>query len=626
MPPAEELATPTMAAQHVPLGATYLGADRTRFCVWAPLRRRVEVHLHAPDDRVLPLEPAENGYFTGTFDGVPPLRLYTYRLDGQLERPDPASRAQPEGVHGPSQVIDQAFVWADAAWKGLPLNEYILYEIHVGTFTPKGTFAAAITRLDDLKDLGVTAVELMPVAQFPGTRNWGYDGVYPFAVQDSYGGPAGLKQFVDACHGRGLAVVLDVVYNHLGPEGNYLADFAPYYTDRYRTPWGPALNFDGRHSDEVRRFFFENALGWQTEFHLDGLRLDAIHAMKDFSARPVLQELAAVTAARAADLGRPIYLIAESNLNDPRVVQPPDAGGYGLDAQWSDDFHHALHALLTGERQGYYEDFGDALTLARACRDGFTFTGEYSCYRGRRHGRPARDLPAWRHVVYGQNHDQVGNRMRGERLSELVNFERLKLSAAAVLLSPFVPLLFMGEEYGETAPFPYFVSHGDPALVEAVRQGRRREFVRFRWPGEPPDPQDELTFQSARLRHELAHTGHHRVLRDFYRELIRLRKAVSALAHLSKDHLEDCTAEGPALLLRRWSSDGDEVFLVLNFGAAPARVSTPAGQWRKLLDSALPRWLGPGSSVDENLIASSAVTFSVAPESCVLFQRRAASP
>jgi maltooligosyltrehalose trehalohydrolase len=613
-----------MRAQDVPLGATYRGAGRTRFCVWALSHRRVEVHLHQPEDRILPLEPAGGGYFTGTFDGVPSGSLYTYRLDGQAERPDPASRAQPQGVHGPSKVVDPAFPWHDAAWKGLPLTEYILYEIHVGTFTPEGTFAAAIARLDDLKDLGITAVELMPVAQFPGTRNWGYDGVYPFAVQGSYGGPVGLKQFVDACHGRGLAVVLDVVYNHLGPEGNYLADFAPYYTDQYCTPWGPALNFDGRHSDEVRRFFFENAQTWAFEFHLDGLRLDAIHAMKDFSAWHVLQDLAEMMPAWKLHRGRPFYLIAESNLNDPRIVALQQAGGWGLDAQWSDDFHHALHALLTGERQGYYQDFGGVEPLARAYGDGFAFTGEFSHYRGRRHGRPARLVPAWRHIVCAQNHDQVGNRLGGERLSQLVNFEGLKLAAGTVLLAPFVPLLFMGEEYGETAPFPYFISHGDPALVEAVRQGRRREFAQFHWAGEPPDPQDERTFQSARLRPQLAKDGQYRVLRDFYRELIRLRKSVPALAYLSKNHLEISTAGGTALLLRRWSPDGDEVFLVLNFGAVPARISAPAGHWHKLLDSALPRWLGAGGNVDEDLAASDALTLSVAPGSCVLFRK--ASP
>jgi maltooligosyltrehalose trehalohydrolase len=606
------------------LGATYLGDSRTRFCAWAPFCRTVAVHQLAPADRLLPLRPAERGYHEGTFDGVPPGSLYLYRLDGQAERPDPASRFQPQGVHGPSQVIDPAFAWQDAGWTGLPLRDYILYEIHVGTFTPEGTFEAVIPHLDSLRELGVTALELMPVAQFPGRRNWGYDGTYLFAVQDSYGGPDGLKRLVAACHRRGLAVVLDVVYNHLGPEGNYLDCFGPYFTEQYRTPWGRALNFDGRHSDEVRRFFFENALAWQTDFHFDALRLDAIHAIKDFSARPFLAELAALTAAQAARLGRPFHLIAESNLNDPRVARPPERGGLGLDAQWSDDFHRALHALLTGERAGYFQDFGGIAPLAQAYRDGFTLTGQYSAYRGRRHGACARDLAAWRHVVYAQNHDQVGNRMLGERLSQLVRFEGLKLAAAAVLLSPFVPLLFMGEEYGEPAPFPFFTSHGDPDLVEAVRQGRKREFAAFNWNGEPADPQDEATFQSAKLHHHLADAGQHAVLRAWHRELIRLRRTVPALAHLSKHHREIGTAEsGNSLLLRRWAPDGDEALLLLRFEAATHRTSwgVPAGRWRKVLDSAEPRWLGPGSTLPGEFTSSGQVVLPAGPTACALYRR-----
>jgi maltooligosyltrehalose trehalohydrolase len=608
------------------LGALCLGKSATRFCVWAPLCRSVEVHLLEPTDRRLPLQPAEQGYHEGLFEGVPPGSLYLYRLDDQAERPDPASRFQPQGVHGPSQVVDPTFPWQDDGWSGLPLQQYVLYEIHVGTFTGKGTFEAIIGHLDRLKDLGVTALELMPVAQFPGERNWGYDGAYLFAVQSSYGGPVGLKQLVSACHARGLAVILDVVYNHLGPEGNYLGCYGPYFTDHYRTPWGQAVNFDGRHSDEVRRFFFENALAWQTDFHLDGLRLDAIHAIKDFSARPALRELAEVTAARARQLGRPFPLIAESNLNDPRVVQPVERGGYGLDAQWSDDFHHCLHVLLTGESDGYYQDYdGGVAALAATYRDGFTYTGQHSAYRGRRHGSPARDLPAWQHVVCAQNHDQVGNRMLGERLSRLVSLDKQKLAAATVLLSPFVPLLFMGEEYGETAPFAFFTSHGDTDLIEAVRQGRRREFAAFAWAGEPPDPHDDATFRSAKVRHELAESGSHLVLWQWHRELLRLRKTIPALAHLSKDHLAVSTAEEEqALCVRRWHPDGDAVILVLNFGTAASqqRWDVPAGRWRKLLDSAEPRWQGGGGTLPGDLSSSGAVVLPIGPAQCVLYRRR----
>jgi maltooligosyltrehalose trehalohydrolase len=611
------------------LGATYLGQDRTLFRVWAPLRKSVEVHVLSPAEHWRPLQPTQRGYFEEILEGVSPGCLYQFRLDGLLERPDPTSRFQPHGVHGPSQVIDPSFPWHDSAWAGLPLHDHVLYELHVGTFTEAGTFEAVISHLDGLRDLGITALELMPVAQFPGNRNWGYDGTCLFAAQNSYGGPRGLQQLVDACHRHGLAVVLDVVYNHVGPEGNYLADFGPYFTDQYRTPWGPGLNLDGRHSDEVRRFLLENALAWQTDFHLDGLRLDAVHAMKDFSARPFLAELAEATAARARQLGRPFYLLAESNLNDPRLLRPPELGGHGLDGQWSDDFHHALHCLLTRERTGYYHDFRGVEPLAQALRDGFAFTGQFSAYRGRRHGSSARDRPAWQHIVCLQNHDQVGNRMRGDRLSQLVSFEQLKLGAAAVLLSPFLPLLFMGEEYGETAPFPFFTSHGDAGLIEAVRGGRKREFAAFAWAGEPPDPQAEQTFLSARLNHHLAKGGHHRVLQEWHRELLRLRNATPALAHLSKDNLEIQTAEAEdSLLIRRWAPGGEEAVLLLNFcpAACERMWEIPKGVWRKLLDSAETRWLGPGVCLPVEFASTGKAALPITRYSCGLYVRMAGRP
>jgi len=403
----------------ITLGAVYLGGGRSRFTVWAPRARRVEVLLLSPEERVADLEE-KDGYHQATLEGVEPGSLYLYSLDGRIERPDPASRFQPKGVHGPSQVVDPAFPWADSCWSGIPLKDYVIYEIHVGTFTAQGTFEAVIAHLDELKDLGITAVELMPVAQFPGDRNWGYDGVYPFAVQDSYGGPAGFKALVNACHQKGVAVVLDVVYNHLGPEGNYLRDFGPYFTDRYRTPWGEAVNFDGPQSDEVRRFFIENALHWITEFHADALRLDAIHAILDFSAQPFLEDLTLAVKEQTEHLNRQVHLIAESDLNDTRPIRSRERGGFGLDAQWNDDFHHAVHTLLTGERAGYYRDFGRVEGLAKAWREGFIYSGEYSVHRRRRHGNSSRPIPARRFVVFAQNHDQVGNRMRGERLSFLV--------------------------------------------------------------------------------------------------------------------------------------------------------------------------------------------------------------
>jgi len=607
-----------------PLGAAYLGGDRCRFCVWAPAARTVDVHLFGPPERLVPLERRERGYFERVVEGVAPGARYLYRLDGEVERPDPASRLQPDGVHGPSQVLGRdGFPWTDDEWTGPPLDAYIIYELHVGTFSSDGTFDGVRARLDDLVDLGVTAIELMPVAQFPGNRNWGYDGVNLFAVHPAYGGPDGLKRLVDACHARGLAVVLDVVYNHLGPEGNYLGAFGPYFTERYRTPWGSALNFNEAESDEVRRFFTENALQWVTEFHVDALRLDAVHAIVDTSARTFLEELAEAVHAQAARLGRRTYVIAESNLNDPRLVRPPARGGTGLDAQWSDDFHHALHAVLTGERTGYYGDFGTMAHLERALRDGFVRSGDYSVFRRRRHGAPSTDIPPAQFVVCIQNHDQVGNRALGERLSGLVSFEALKVAAAALLLSPYVPLLFMGEEYAETAPFLYFTSYADPALAEAVRRGRRQEFARFGWQGEVADPQDEATFARSRLDHALRQAGRHRLLLAFYTELIRLRKALPALASLSKATLDVRGWEDSrVLLVRRWSG-GSEVAAVLNFAGTPqsARIPLPDGRWRVRLDSADERWGGPGRTAPSELRSDGEAEVAVAPTACVLCVR-----
>jgi maltooligosyltrehalose trehalohydrolase len=605
------------------LGASLLGDGRAQFLVWAPFARKVEAHLLTSGERLVPMEAGERGYHHAVVDGIEPGSLYMYRLDENTEWPDPASRFQPQGVHGPSEVVGPHLEWEDASWTGLPLQEYTIYELHVGTFTPEGTFDAVAPHLDELKDLGITAIELMPVAQFPGARNWGYDGVYPFAVQDSYGGPQGLKKLVNICHKLGLAVVLDVVYNHLGPEGNCLAEFGPYFTDSYKTPWGTALNFDGPHSDEVRRFFIENALYWVTEFHIDALRLDAVHAIVDHSAVPFVEELAEAVHHQAERLNRRVHVIAESNLNDARLVRPRELGGYGLDAQWNEDFHHCLHTLLTGERIGYYQDFGELGQLAKAFSEGFVYSGQYSPYRRCRHGSSSRDVPAQKLVVFAQNHDQVGNRMLGERLSQLVPFEELKLAAGVVLLSPFIPLLFMGEEYGETAPFQYFVSHSDAALVEAVRRGRREEFKAFAWQGEPPDPQDEGTFLRANLNRSLRGEGHHAVLYEFYKELFRLRKTVAALANLSKEQMEVLGYEkDQVLFLRRWSGSS-EVFAVFNFGDAKATVALEAteGRWRKLLDSADERWQGGGTSVPEILPSEGEATLTLSPMALALFAK-----
>jgi maltooligosyltrehalose trehalohydrolase len=426
-------------------------------------------------------------------------------------------------------VRPDRFAWTDRGWNGVRREDLVFYELHVGTFTPEGTFEAIVPRLPGLRRLGVTALQLMPVAQFPGTRNWGYDGVHPYAAQDSYGGPHGLQRLVDACHAAGLAVFLDVVYNHLGPEGNYLAEFGPYFTDRYRTFWGAAFNYDDAHSDAVRDYVVDNVRMWLEEFHVDGLRLDAVHTIFDFSPFHVLREIKETAADVALRAGRTVQVLAESDLNDVRLLLPPERGGYGLDAQWSDDFHHTVHAYLTREQQGYYQDFGQAEDLAKVLRDTFLYAGGYSPYRRRRHGAPVGDLTGDRFVVSIQNHDQVGNRALGERLSQLLEPPGRRLAASLLLLSPHLPLLFMGEEYGEERPFLFFCSFGDSQLVQNVREGRRREFAAFAWQGEVPDPQSEDTFNRSRLTWVWPEGSPHAALRRLYADLLAARKAWPAL-------------------------------------------------------------------------------------------------
>ncbi len=603
----------TSQVQDEMLGAMWLPGNVCQFLVWAPRAKGVEVRLSAPRERTIAMEPLARSYFRAVVEDVAPDSLYRYRLDGTKERPDPASRLQPQGVHGPSAVVDTRFPWKDAEWRGLPLEKYVLYEVHVGTFTPEGTLDAAIARIGDLKGLGITAIELMPVAQFPGNRNWGYDGVYPCAVQDAYGGPAAMKRFVAACHREEMAVALDVVYNHLGPEGNYFGDYGPYFTDTYKTPWGEAINFDGPQSDEVRRYFIENALRWITEFHVDALRLDAIHAIMDPSAKPFLEELAAAVQARARRLGRPAHLFAESNRNDSRIVRDAETGGTGLDGLWNDDFHHALHALLTGERSGYYGDFGDIKDLADAWRRGFVYAGRYSRFAQRRVGNSSEDVPAKRFVVFAQNHDQVGNRKAGDRLSQTLSLGQLKLAPATVLLSPYLPLLFMGEEYGETAPFQYFVSHGNAALIDAVRNGRREEFARFEWEGDLPDPQDEQTFLRSKLQWESRGEGRHGVLLSWYRELLRCRREVPALARLDKNAMEVAEIDDYVLFVRRWHGDSCAI-LVFHFAESEEVVDLPlpAGRWQKALDSEDQRWGGSGRTAADEIISQGKATLTLA--------------
>jgi maltooligosyltrehalose trehalohydrolase len=604
-----------------PLGATILDSGKCSFLVWAPRARQVEVCIGKPGQRTVEMTSLSFGYFYAEIQDVAPGAEYKYRLDGNKELSDPASKSQPHGVHGPSQVVSSRFDWEDQAWRGIPLSQYVIYELHIGTFTPQGTFDAIIPRLESLRDLGITAIELMPVAQFPGDRNWGYDGVYPFAVQNSYGGREAFKRLVNACHQTDIAVVLDVVYNHLGPEGNYSADFAPYFTSNYKTAWGDALNFEGPESDPVRRHFIDNALQWLDEFHVDALRLDAVHAILDISARPFIKELATAIRAFAERSKRFVHLMPESNRNDSHMVRPAELGGWGLASVWNDDFHHALHVLLTGEHEGYYQDFSGIEDLARSLRQGFVFTGQYSQYRKRRHGNSSVGLQGEHFIVCAQNHDQIGNRREGDRLTHLVSFEQLKLAAAAVILSPFLPLIFMGEEYGETAPFQYFVSHSDPHLIEAVHKGRSEEFESLDGSSQVPDPQSERAFLDSKLNWNLRDEGQHRALRDFYRELLRLRREVPALAQLDMETLEVEAMPG-TLFLRRWNGSS-HIFAIFHFDSNPREIvaAVPCGVWRKLIDSSDTKWSGPGSFLPEHFSSDGETRLEARPTSLALFVR-----
>ena len=497
--------------------------------VWAP--KATTVDLAIGGER-LGMRSDERGWWSVEVPAAGPGTEYSFILAGGEPLPDPRSPWQPYGVHGPSRLVDHsAFPWMDQRWQPGPLASAVIYELHIGTFTPAGTFESAIARLDHLVNLGITHVELMPVHEFSGTRGWGYDGVDLYAPHHAYGGPEGLKRLVDACHTRGLAVILDVVHNHLGPAGNYLSRFGPYFTARYVTPWGQAVNLDGSGSDAVRRFFCDNAVMWLRDYHCDGLRIDAVHAICDMSARHFLEQLAAEVDALEAQLGRHLVLIAESDLNDPRVVRPPELGGYGIDAQWSDDFHHALHTVLTGERDGYYADFGSLADLAKAMQQAFVYDGRHSVYRGRQHGRPPIGLSGHRFVVCLQNHDQIGNRAQGERSSHLMRIGRLKIGAALVLSAPFIPLLFQGEEWGATTPFHYFTAHEDPELGRAVSEGRRHEFAAFGWASEAiPDPQAPDTYARSKLDWSELEREPHASLLEWHRSLIRLRRRTPALS------------------------------------------------------------------------------------------------
>jgi maltooligosyltrehalose trehalohydrolase len=552
-------------------GASVREGGSVEFRVWAPKVSTMAVRILGENPRTIPMIGTPESEFVVTVPNLGEGTDYFYVLDGEhgggKERPDPVSRWQPQGVHGPSRVVDpRSFRWSDQKWSGIPLKDFIIYELHIGTFTPEGTFESAIPRLAYLRDLGITAVEIMPVAEFPGNRNWGYDGASLYPPQSSYGGPVGLKKLVDACHQHGLTVVMDVVYNHLGPEGNYLPEYAPCFTDAYHTPWGKAINFDGPQSDGVRRWVIDNALYWLTEYHVDALRLDAIHGIYDYGAYHVLDELSETFRRQARRLNRQAWIIAESDLEDVRIINPRPAGGYAVDAQWHDDFHHALYAYLTGAREGFLMDFGVLADLAKSIRDGFVLDRRYSRYRQRRYGSSSKDRPGEQFVGFIQNHDQVANTSRGKRLSSLVSPGQQKVAAVLTLCSPFLPLLFMGEEYGETSPFLFFTSFEDPNLVAAVREGRKRELGPHYSESDFADPHALITFERSRLDWSKPLLSPHTEILSLYRDLIALRKRHACLGNCRKDLTEmRFDEEAKFLVMKRLDPSGSGSLLVFNF-------------------------------------------------------------
>lgn len=608
----------------MPMQGACVNPDGTvSFRVWAPRCRQVAV---AGENQKLtvPMQPAESGWWEVTTGLFRSSDAYCFLLDNQRRRPDPAGRAFVDTVHGLCRIVDPSvWDWHDRDWRGIPLHRTVFYELHPAAFTPEGTLDAAVARLDYLVELGITCVELMPVAQFPGARNWGYDGVGLYAVQNSYGGPEALQRFVDACHSRGLAVCLDVVYNHLGPEGNYLHEYGPYFTDRYHTPWGMALNYDGPDSDPVRRFVIDNALWWIQTFHIDMLRLDAVHEIYDFSGWHILDELQYEVQAFAAANGRIVNVIAESDLNDARLLQDRQRGGFSLDGQWSDDFHHALHALLTGEQAGYYADFGRVEDLAQAMDRGFVYNGIYSAYRRRRHGNNTGGTRPEQFVVCIQNHDQVGNRAAGDRLAVHLTAAQQRAAAFALLLTPCTPLLFMGQEYGETAPFEYFVDHTDPELLEAVRNGRRQEFSGFDW-HQVPDPAQPEALERSRINPALAGKPGHCGLLALYRELLRMRAedplfgVQRLLDWASLRAAADAAQRTVSLCMSQ--DNAAEALLLLSFNAATVRMAAgPAGAdgWRALCSEER-RF---GGTLDRAPVPDSNGTVELPPYSALFFRR-----
>ena len=603
------------------IGALKGKEESCAFRVWAPFAEKVLLCLKSPGEKIINMNREEYGYWHVNLDNCQSGTRYLLQVDNNKPLPDPASLSQPEGVHAPSEVIDLSnFPWTDKSWQNIPLEEMIFYELHTGTFSEDGNFRGVEQKLDYLTELGINTIELMPVGQFPGKRNWGYDGVYPFAVQNSYGGPEALMRLVNSCHERGFAVVLDVIYNHLGPEGNYLGEFGPYFTDRYKTPWGQAINYDDSYADGVINYVVQNALMWLQNYHIDGLRLDAIHAIYDFSAKHIMHELAEQVKKLNERTGKRHYLIAESALNDSRYINSRDNGGYGLDCQWSDDFHHALHSLVTGENNGYYIDFTDPAMLSKAYTNAFVYDGQYSEFRKRHFGNTTVLNTARQFVVFSQNHDQVGNRKNGDRLSSLVTFEVLKVIAGAVFVSPYLPMLFMGEEYGETNPFLYFVDHNDKKLNELVRKGRQEEFKSF-YPGDEtlaPDPSDPETFRKSRLKDNPLSDKQSKALFLYYQSLINLKKTHQVLKRADRQQLE-VEYRDNVFSIERWNRE-NRIVAWLNFSNKSAKRHLPEGFDRTaklVLNSAEKSWGGPDHQVDSHVFINQDCI--IPPETMLVF-------
>lgn len=597
------------------IGVNFSADKVAEVLLWAPKAKHVSLKVN--NKKEFELHSTGCGHWSITTSELKAGDLYSFIIDDE-EFADPASLSQPLDVHGPSQALDlKEFEWTDQEWKNPSLDEYIIYELHTGTFSSPGTFKGIEEKIPYLRSLGINAIEIMPVAQFPGERNWGYDGVFPFAVQHSYGGAAGLQHLVNECHRNGIAVILDVVYNHFGPEGSYFHKIGHYFTTKHKTPWGAAINFDDAWSDHVRNFFIENTLMWFRDFHIDALRYDAVHAIQDVSAVHIMKEIRQHVNQLINLTWTNHYMIAELDLNDTRYISPIEKGGYGLDAQWIDEFHHSLRVCAGQEKTGYYEDFDGVQHLAKAYQDAYVYDGTYSQHRRRKFGMKTDDLEGKKFIVFSQNHDQIGNRMLGERSSRLVGFEMTKLLAAAVLVSPYVPMLFMGEEYGETNPFMFFTSHSDKELIENVRKGRKEEFAAFHIKGEPLDPQHDETFLRSKLQWHLLHEGKHNQLLSFYRAMIELRRSDPALKQLNrKQTLAEADVNEQTLHLHRWHND-HHVLCLMNFSKEPKMIPVSLERhWSMIFDTSSHLWGGPGESSHE--LPDINNTIRVAPESMLI--------